>query len=97
MRCRFWILSLSKIFELDISVIESKKIDSQICKIFGVDKAEGFLLKVPHAELQTKAQDIWDHPENYRVTEDSYYDFLKFLWISYPNGSEARLADLIVC
>lgn len=49
-----------------------------------------------HAEeLKSKAADIWNNPKKYYGFEDAYYDFLKYLWIVYSDGTERQLADYV--
>lgn len=66
------------------------------CEINGT----GFPITVPMSELAEKAQEIWDHPNRFcnvePGTSEAYYDFLKFLWVEYPDGSERRLVDIVV-
>jgi hypothetical protein len=68
-------------------------------KIVGSDKAKSFSIGFSDEDtmLQT-AQDIWNNPHDYykfHKDDDEYYEFLKFLWIEYPNGNEERLTDCI--
>lgn len=65
------------------------------CLIFGVDRASGFNLEVLEGDLQAKIDDIWNNPDNYRKTGDSWDEFLKYLWVKYPDGREDRFANLV--
>jgi hypothetical protein len=40
-------------------------------------------------------KDIWDNPEKYYEYEgDSYYDFLKYLWVKV-SGHDIKLSDVL--
>ena len=70
------------------------------CIIYGIDHAETFKEIILTTEkLPKKAKDIWSNPEKYsdfkKGSEETYYKFLKFLWIFFPNEEEKRLADYI--
>lgn len=68
-----------------------------VCVIVGSEI--DFKLEVAEFDVEAKARDIWANPDKYwdvlRDTERAYYGFLKYLWISYPDGREVRLADII--
>ena len=79
-----------------LSIAPVEQVETQ-CVIFGSEI--DFEMTVSESELKDTAQQIWDHPSTYcQVTdgsEESYYQFLKYLWIKYPDGREDRLADVI--
>lgn len=80
--------------EVLLNLLSSKK----TCCIFGAAEASDFKLTVPEEQLFYKVQDIWDHPKKYYTySGDSYYSFLKFLWIEYSDKTEIRLCDIIKC
>ncbi len=70
---------------------------TRICKITGSEIS--FELIVPLTDICKVAKDIWNHPSTYSDhkdgSEDSYYSFLKFLWIEFPDGYEEQLARFI--
>lgn len=73
-----------------------KSIERQIpkepqCRIYGSEYV--FERFVPISEIDEKALDIWKNPTKYATFSDAYYDFLKFLWIEFPNGKIVRLAE----
>jgi len=73
-----------------------KKRSADYCKIEAAEIT--FLLTdIPLSELDVLCQDIWDHPECYGEGpfNDDWYDFLKLLWVTYPDGKCIQLADLI--
>lgn len=54
-----------------------------------------FNLRVAVSEVNKVCQAIWDDPGKYGRHGDEYYDFLKFLWVKYPDGTEKKLADIV--
>ncbi len=58
-----------------------------------------FELDIPMSEIRVVAKDIYDHPSQYSDYSDdseaSYYNFLKYLYITFPDGKEERLVDFI--
>lgn len=69
---------------------------SKKCIIFGA--TIDFKISIAESKLYDKCSDIWDHPEKYSKykagSEEAYYEFLKFLWVKYPDGKEQQLADI---
>lgn len=69
----------------------------QYCKIRGTEI--GFEKDVPEDQILEVAQDIWDHPSKYSDYKDgsdaSFYSFIKYLWITYPDGHEVRLDSIV--
>ena len=67
-------------------------------KIVGCDKIRDFEICLADKDILLKtAKDIWKNPHKYYKLdkdEDSYYDFLKFLWIE-GLGDGVRLTDII--
>jgi len=68
------------------------------CRIYGsVIDFEKF---VAPEDVKAVCQDIWDHPDKYSKysygSEDAYYEFLKFLWVEFPDGRYERLTDLVM-
>ena len=60
-------------------------------KIIGCDKIEGFEKLIRKEDIAKIAKQIYlDHPGT-----DGYYNFLKFLWVKYPNKKEERLCEII--
>jgi hypothetical protein len=61
-------------------------------KIEGCDNATGFVRICKEEDLQKVGKEIFaEHPG-----DDGYYDFNKFLWVSYPDGrKEVRLDSLV--
>lgn len=68
-------------------------------KIFGCDICSDFEILLSEKSLVNRiAQDIWDNPRDYYdidQEENEYYEFIKFLWIKYPDGKEVRLSDIV--
>lgn len=73
----------------------SKQTEISVCRIVGADKASGFIFHVAEGELRERCQDIWDHAGDYCKVNDPYNDFLKYLWVEYPDGEERRLCEVI--
>lgn len=50
-------------------------------------------------DVEKVCQDIWDHPDKYSdyqaESDSAYYDFLKYLWVEFPDGTEKRLGDVV--
>ena len=65
------------------------------CRIYGSEIT--FELFVSEKDFKEKVTNIWDNPSNYwdvkNLSDEAYYDFIKFLWIDFPNGETVRLAD----
>lgn len=59
-----------------------------------------FLMEWSEETILDIAQKIWDNPENYspypKGSSESYYDFIRFLWVELPSGKEKRLADVVI-
>jgi hypothetical protein len=74
-------------------------LDFMAVEIFGADKASRFKMKVTD-NVESVCQDIWNHPSKYSEyqdnTDEAYYEFLKFLWVRFPDGTEERLADCVL-
>ena len=92
------LIILKKLIEEELI---SRKIDlnKTICKIRGVDNALDFKKNCDVSEVKEICQDIWDNPDKYsdhkKDSESAYYDFLKFLYVKYPDGKELHLTDVI--
>ena len=68
-------------------------------KICIIDGSEiDFRLEVKESAIDEKCQDIWDYPNKYckysNGSEEAYYNFLKFLWVTFDDGREVRLTDI---
>ena len=68
-------------------------------RIVGCDKMDKFVINLSSKEDVLKvAQEIWDNPQKFYELDgkDSYYDFIKYLWIeSYEFKEETRLTDIV--
>lgn len=68
-------------------------------KIIGCDKVKDFVICLSNKEDLLKiSQEIMTNPEKFYdlKNKDSYYDFLKYLWIDSPDfNKETRLTDLV--
>ncbi|MGW8300444.1 MAG: hypothetical protein ACWGNO_00165 [Desulfobacterales bacterium] len=77
--------SIRAILSLDIVLIKGTYVD--------------FNLSIEINNLPYRAQHIWDNPSQYSDypdgSEDAYYNFLKYLWIIFPDGKEVQLAEYI--
>lgn len=91
-------------FVLDYSVMKNIEVEfsspceaEEVCIITGSEIS--FTKEVPLSQIKEVAQDIWDNPSKYSDYKDgsdqSYYGFLKYLWIEFPDGGEARLASYV--
>lgn len=71
--------------------------DSKHYLIYGMEKAEDFKKEVEEEDLVSVCWDIWEHPDKYagHPLGEPYYDFLKYLWVRYPDGEEIRLAEIV--
>jgi hypothetical protein len=69
--------------------------------IYGTDLADGFFNKCAPEDLKKTAQDIWDHPTQYRDgigndgSEQAYHRFLKHLIVVKEDGSECPISEFI--
>ena len=67
------------------------------CSIYGSEV--DFERFVPVEDVKKMCQDIWDHPDKYSDyqpnSEEAYYDFLKYLWVKFPDGRDERLDDQV--
>ena len=77
--------------------IRKAEIEKTICKFRGADNAYGFKKDCDISEIVKVSQNIWDNPEKYSdySGEAAYYDFLKYLYVVYPDGTEVNLTDII--
>jgi hypothetical protein len=67
-------------------------------KIVGCDMVSDFKIELSSQEdLERVSKLIWESPEKfYNFEGDSYYNFLKFLWIETPLFNEGiKLTDII--
>jgi hypothetical protein len=68
-----------------------------MCKIIECDM--GLIIEVPLNDVKETCQDIWDNPEKYSDyqagTESAYYDFLKYLYVEFPDGEAKELTNLV--
>jgi len=69
---------------------------SRVCYIVGYDKASWFIpIITTEKEVVQICIDIWDHPSRYSKYEDkseeAFYEFVKFLWVNYQDGTSKRL------
>jgi len=69
------------------------------CIIFGTNKQKTFeKIVVDIKDVKAKCFDIWENVSNYSEykngSEEAFYEFSKFLWVKFPNGSEERLSAL---
>jgi len=64
-----------------------------ICTIFG--NTIKFEEKIASADVAAKCYHIAKNPSLYsdypNNSEEAYYEFLRFLWVKYPDGKEERL------
>lgn len=69
----------------------------QMCWIYGVEVE--FEKIVAPEDIRAVCQDIWDHPDKYSEypakSEAAYYEFLKYLWVVFPNETEKQLVDIV--
>lgn len=78
--------------------LRQSEIENTICKIRGADKAYGFKKDCDISELKKVCQDIWNRPEkysDYSGGETAYYEFLKYLWVEFPDGTNENLCDIV--
>lgn len=77
--------SIRAILALDIVMIKGSEVD--------------FNVLVEINNLPYRVKHIWDNPSQYSDyqdgSEDAYYNFLKYLWIIFPDGKEMQLAQYI--
>ena len=70
--------------------------NASICKIVGSEIH--FSMEVPEKKIREKCKKIWNNPEGYsdykNGSDAAYYNFLKYLWVQYPDGKELRLTDI---
>ena len=67
------------------------KLSEGYVKIVGVDKASGFEKICKESEIDEVGKKISeDHPG-----AEGYYNFIKFLWVQYPDGKECQLDNLM--
>jgi hypothetical protein len=60
-------------------------------KIIGADRANGFEKLIRKENISKMGKELYlKYPGS-----DGYYNFLKFLWIKYPNGEEKRLCEIV--
>ena len=67
------------------------------CRIYGSEI--DFEKFVSPEDVKAVCQDIWDHPDKYSdfqsASEAAYYEFIKFLWVEFPDGRDERLDDQV--
>ncbi len=69
-----------------------------LCVIYGSEI--DFNLRVSVSRLVETCQDICDNVSKYSAykegTEEAYYSFLKYLWVSHPDGTDKRVVDYCI-
>lgn len=81
---------------------ELRELEKELDSCFRIEGSEIDFNFVTDDEgiLKEKARDIWENPKKYsdyeKESEDAYYEFLKYLWIVFPNGEEEKLGDYVV-
>ena len=77
--------------------LRKAEMEKTICKIRGADNAYDFKKDCDISEIVEACQDIWNNPEKYSdySGEAAYYDFLKYLYVVYPDGTEVNLTDIV--
>lgn len=82
---------------LDAIANHREKLFGRYCRIIGAEDV-AFQKYVPAGLIEQTCAEIWNHPNRYSPyapgSEDAYYNFLKFLWVQYPDGSTKRLAQI---
>jgi hypothetical protein len=67
------------------------KIDEGFVRICGCEDAKNLNEIIPENKLIERANQLYD-----KHSEDGGYDnFLKFIWVEFPNGKEAQLLELV--
>lgn len=87
-------LSMKEIQEMRDSLTNK----STLCEIYGSEiKFSEF---VDENLVTERAKEIWSNPDKYsdfrKGSDLSYYGFLKFLWVRFPDGTEKRLGDIVI-
>jgi len=79
------------------NLLESYDANKGSCKIYGVDIMQGFEINISSSEhLYEICKDVWDNPSSYHdYIGDSYYEFLKYLWVIDSNGNDTKLSEII--
>lgn len=84
----------------DAGYVIGKKLQTTDHVIQGCDEAESFNKIVSEKDLVAVASDIWNNPDKYsdykKGSDGSYYHFLKYLFVVYPDGSEKPLGDIAI-
>jgi len=90
------LIQIRKLIDEELKLRKSET-EKTICKIRGADNAYGFKKNCDISEIVECCQDIWDNPEKYSdySGESAYYDFLKYLYVKYPDGTEVNLTDIV--
>ncbi len=70
------------------------------CVISGCDQADSFKkMLVPEESIKQVCKEIWDNPDKYsdhrKGTDDAFYGFLKYLYVTFPDGKEKSLYDVV--
>jgi len=77
--------SIRAVLSLDIVLIRGSEVN--------------FNVLVEFNNLRYRAQHIWDNPSQYSDypdgSDDAYYNFLKYLWVVFPDGKQVQLAEYI--
>jgi ssDNA-binding Zn-finger/Zn-ribbon topoisomerase 1 len=82
---------------LQLNIPAAQEEGNGTCHVSGGGEVQ-FDHYVPVGELNDFVKDIVAHPSKYNRGivdghENAYYQFLKYLWITMPNGTEVRLYD----
>lgn len=80
-------------------ILKGSIFESTTCIISGCDEADSFKeLYVPEENIKQVCKEIWDNPDKYsdykKDSEKAYYNFLKYLYVKFPDGTEKSLHDV---
>ena len=70
---------------------KEQKLTDGYVRLFGAESASDLDEIIPENELNDRALQIYSE----HTDEDAYYNYLKFLWVEYPNGNELQLMEAI--
>ncbi len=74
-------------------------LEHNTCVIHGCDQADSFeKIPVPEEKIKEMCKEIWDNPDKYsdykKDSDGAFYGFLKYLYVTFPDGEEKSLHDV---
>ena len=85
------IMAISKWIVSEFVTKKPKNLIDGYVRLYGAEIASDLNEIIAEDKLKERALKIYDE----HTDEDAYYNYLKFLWVEYPNGNSLQLMEVI--